>query len=163
MKTVYIIRHAKSSWEDAELPDVVRPLNPRGKKASNAMGHYLAKLHDKPDLIVSSPATRAYHTAVNMSRVLGYRQRNIIVQPAIYFEGEQGVFNTIRHMEDAYESVFIIGHEPTCSEVIYSLCGEMVVKFSTGAVFKMQLNIDKWKDIYEAKGKKIYFITPKEL
>ena len=66
-------------------------------------------------------------------------------------------------MEDAYESVFIVGHEPTCSEAAYSLCGEMVAKFSTGAVFKIQLNIDKWKNIYEAKGKKIYFITPKEL
>lgn len=163
MKSVCIIRHAKSSWEEPDLPDVVRPLNKRGKKASQQLGKYLAQLHEKPDLIISSPATRAYHTAVNVAQILGYRLKNISINPVIYFEGEQGIINMLRGLDDKYDTVFIFGHEPTLSDVIHSLCDESVPKFPTAAVFKINLDLTSWKDIYEARGKKALFTVPKQI
>ncbi len=163
MKSVFIIRHAKSSWDDPELPDVIRPLNDRGKKASQTIGKYLAKLHEKPDIIISSPATRAYHTAVTVAQILGYRMKSITINPVIYFEGEQGVLNILRALEDRYENVFIFGHEPTCSDLIYNLCGESLTKFPTASIFKIDIDLETWKDIYEAKGKKAFFISPKQI
>lgn len=163
MKYLYIIRHAKSSWEEADLPDVVRPLNERGKKAAVKIGNYLAQHHEKPDLILSSPATRAFHTAVTVSQILGYRLKHIDVRPEIYFEGEPGVLNVLRELDDKYEQVFVFGHEPTCSDLIYSLANEMVYKFPTASVFKIKLDIDNWADLFEAKGKKAFFISPKTL
>jgi phosphohistidine phosphatase len=163
MKIVYIVRHAKSSWDDPGLPDVVRPLNQRGKKASVKMGKYLAKLGDMPDIIVSSPATRAYHTALNIARQLGYRSTNIRVESSIYYEGEFGVMETIRQLSDAFQSACIVGHEPTCSDVIYSLCGELPGKFATASIFKIELDISSWGDLPGVQGKKIYFISPKSI
>lgn len=163
MKSVCIIRHAKSSWEDQDLPDVIRPLNKRGKKTSGLVGRYLAQLHEKPDLIISSPATRAYHTAVNIAQILGYRMKNIVIDPIIYFEGEQGIINMLRRLDDKYDHIFIIGHEPTLSDVIETLSGETVSKFPTTAVFKINLDMTSWKDIYESKGKKVFFTIPKQI
>ena len=161
MKSVYIIRHAKSSWEEPDLPDVVRPLNKRGLDAAATIGKYLARLHAKPDLIISSPATRAYHTAVVVAQTLGYRLKQISVQPAVYFEGEQGVLNLLREQEDVYDEIFIFGHEPTCSDIVHTLCHDIIPKFSTAGMCKINLDIDSWKDIYSARGKKEFFVAPK--
>jgi len=163
MKSIYIIRHAKSSWEDPEIPDVVRPLNNRGKRASNAIGKYLAKLHEKPDLIISSPATRAYHTAVNVARILGHRLKSIQVEPAVYYEGEQGVLNMLRRQENKYDSIFVFGHEPTCSDLVETFTGESLLKFPTASVYKIDLDIDDWGNIYKAAGKKVFYIFPKAI
>lgn len=163
MKTIFIARHAKSSWDDSSLPDVVRPLNPRGKKACKAMGSHLFKLRELPDLIISSPATRAYHTALELASGMGYRARNIEVDPAIYYDGEHGVTEALRCMDDEHDSVCIVGHEPICSDVIYRLCGEMTGKFATGSVYKISMDIDSWQAIEDGRGRKVYFISPKQL
>jgi phosphohistidine phosphatase len=163
MKSICIIRHAKSSWDDTELPDVVRPLNPRGKKDARTMGQYLAKLHEKPDLIISSPATRAYHTAIAVAQVQGYRLKHIQIEPAIYYDGEQGVLNLLRNLDDKYESVFLFGHEPTCSDTIQTLTGAGDGKFATGSICKITMDVSQWKDIYDAKGKQVYLVSPKQI
>lgn len=163
MKSIIIIRHAKSSWDDPELPDVIRPLNKRGVQAANTIGKYLAKLHEKPDLIISSPATRAYHTAVSVAQILGYRLKHIAVIPTVYFEGEQGILNLLREQDDINDNIFIFGHEPTCSDLIHTLTGELIPKFATAAMCKIDLDIDKWKDIYKASGKIGFCISPKQI
>ena len=162
-KRVFIMRHAKSSWVESDLPDVVRPLNPRGKRASNLMGDHLAKLHLQPDLVISSPATRAFHTAINISQKIGYRIKQIDVRPAIYFEGDSAYINAIKTLDESVESVFLFGHEPDCSEVCEYLSGEDIVKFPTGACFGMELEIHSWQDITALSGKKEFFLLPREL
>ncbi len=163
MKTITIIRHAKSSWDYPELPDVIRPLNKRGIDAAVQVGRHLAKLHEKPDLIISSPATRAYHTAVCVAQILGYRLKNISVEPTVYFEGEQGIMNLLREQSDLNDHVFVFGHEPTCSDLIYTLTSERIGKFATASVCKIELDIDDWKDIYQASSKKVFLIGPKQI
>jgi phosphohistidine phosphatase len=163
MKTITIIRHAKSSWDYPELPDVIRPLNKRGIDAAGQVGRYLAKLHEKPDLIISSPATRAYHTAVCVAQILGYRLKNIHVEPTVYFEGEQGILNLLREQNNLNEHIFIFGHEPTCSDLINTLTGESISKFATASVCKIALDIKDWKDIYQASSKKVFLIGPKQV
>lgn len=162
MKSITIIRHAKSSWDNPELPDVIRPLNKRGMDAAGQVGRYLAKMHEKPDLIISSPATRTYHTAVCIAQILGYRLKSIAVEPAIYFEGEQGVLNLLRAQDNLNDNIFIFGHEPTCSDLIHTLTGEMISKFATASVCKIALDIEDWKDIYQSKNKKVFLIAPKQ-
>jgi phosphohistidine phosphatase len=127
------------------------------------MGKHLASLHERPDLIISSPATRAYHTALNIADILGYRAKDIAVDPAIYYSGEPGVLNALRKVDDKHRSVFIFGHEPTCSEVIYHLCGQMTRKFATCSVFKIELDLKHWTEIGQKQGKKVFFISPKEI
>ena len=85
------------------------------------------------------------------------------MEAAIYYDGEQGVMNLIRHLDKDVDSVFIVGHEPTCSDLIDTLCSDRIMKFPTGSVYRIDLDIKKWSDIYSANGKKIFFITPKEL
>lgn len=163
MKSIYVIRHGKSSWDDLEIPDVVRPLSSRGKSASTAVGKQLAQMHEKPDLIISSPAARAYHTAVNIARIIGYRLKSIRVEPALYYEGEQGIIQVLRGLGDSVESVFLVGHEPNCSDLVRTLTGQSLPKFPTAAVFKIALDTSDWPSLYEARGSKEFFITPADL
>ena len=79
MKTLFLIRHAKSNWADAALPDKDRPLNDRGQRDAPKMGERLAKRAVKPDLILSSPATRALKTAEIIAKTLDYRRKDIVV------------------------------------------------------------------------------------
>lgn len=163
MKHLYIIRHAKSDWVDLSLPDIVRPLNERGKAAVFSIGNFLKEQKISPDLIISSPATRALHTAVGISSILGYPSKDIITDSGIYFSGPEGMMEAISHVNNKKKTLFIFSHEPTCSEVIFRLTGEEVEKFPTAAVFGIKFNVDKWEEILNTKGEKILFTSPKQL
>ena len=84
MKTLFLIRHAKSSWDDTALPDKDRPLNDRGKRDAPKMGKRLAKRDVKPDLILSSPAKRALTTAEIIAKKLDYKLKDIVVDDRLY-------------------------------------------------------------------------------
>ncbi len=162
-KRILIIRHAKSSWEDVELPDIVRPLNARGKQASNLMGDHLAKMQLKPELIISSPATRAFHTAITIAQKIGYRIKNIDVRPSIYFGGEGAYLEAIKELDDEIDTIYLFGHEPNCSSVSEYLAGEEINKFPTGACFSIRMNVNSWKETVALCGTKELFLLPREL
>src|SRR5436189_490239 len=84
MKTLFLIRHAKSSWDDTALPDKDRPLNDRGKRDALKMGKRLAKRDVKPDLILSSPARRALRTAEVVAKKLDYKRKHIVGDDRLY-------------------------------------------------------------------------------
>ena len=84
MKTLLLIRHAKSSWDDPALPDKDRPLNDRGRRDAPKMGKRLAKRGVKPDLILSSPALRALRTAEIIAKMLDYQRRDIVLNERLY-------------------------------------------------------------------------------
>jgi phosphohistidine phosphatase len=163
MKYLYIIRHAKSDWEDLTLPDIVRPLNERGKQSVYIIANFLKENKIIPDLILSSPATRALHTAIGVSDVLGYPNNNIFTYSEIYFKGREGMLDVISSVGNKKSNIFIFSHEPSCSELIYFLTGEAVMKFPTAAIFGIKFKMDNWSEIFNHKGEKVLFTSPKQI
>lgn len=163
MKYLYIIRHAKSEWEDLSLPDIVRPLNERGRQSIVVLAEFLKKQKIKPDFILSSPATRALHTAIGVSALLGYPNKDIVTDSAIYFLGKEGMLDAISRVGSKKNRIFIFSHEPSCSELIYQLTGDAVMKFPTTAIFGICFEMENWENIMDSKGKKILFTYPKQI
>ncbi len=163
MKHLTIIRHAKSSWENPDLDDMVRPLNERGKQAVVIIGDYLKNKKIKPDLIITSPATRALQTAIGIGTVLKYKTEDLKIEQAVYFGNTTSVIRIIENTDNRFRDVFLLGHEPVLSSVIAALSGDVPDKFSTGAVCRMYFDITNWRDITLKKGECEFFVNPKLL
>jgi phosphohistidine phosphatase len=161
MKQITIIRHAKSCWEDATLPDIVRPLNQRGRDATVLVGSYLKEKHIIPDYILSSPATRALHTAFSISDITGFDIAKLITDASIYFGNAKKVVKLIEKIPDRYNNVFLFGHEPVLSDVIELLTNDVLVKFPTCAACNIIFETETWSKI--ESGKRGFYIFPKML
>lgn len=131
MKTLFLIRHAKSSWDDTALPDKDRPLNDRGRRDAPKMGERLAKRDVKPDLILSSPAVRALRTAEIIAKKLDYR-RKIVVNERLYAVGADDLLDVIHQLGDKVERVMLFGHNPELTELAHRLSGEITHIFQLG-------------------------------
>jgi phosphohistidine phosphatase len=105
VKTLFLVRHAKSSWDDTALPDKDRPLDDRGRRDAPEMGKRLAKRAVKPDLILSSPARRALTTAEVIAKKLDYKLKDIVVDDRLYAGGADDLLNVIRELGDESERV----------------------------------------------------------
>ena len=99
MKQVYLLRHAKSSWKDAELSDIDRPLNARGKKDAPEMGKLFFKKRIQPDLIISSPAKRAFKTASIVAQELHYEEKNIHIDMRLYGANSEQILEILQSLE----------------------------------------------------------------
>ena len=126
MKTLYLIRHAKSSWKDITLDDFDRPLNQRGKKNAPFMGKLLKQREVKPDLIISSPAKRAKCTANIIAREIGYT-KDIVFEPKIYESNLVSLKNVIYSIDDKYNTVFLFGHNPCLNIFVEDFCAFMKI------------------------------------
>lgn len=121
MKTLLLIRHAKSSWDDIALPDKDRPLDDRGKRDATKVGKRLAKRDVKPDLIVSSPARRALATAEVIARKLDYKLKKMVVDDRLYAVGADDLLKVIHKLSDKLECVMLFGHNPELSALAHRL------------------------------------------
>jgi phosphohistidine phosphatase len=159
MKQIYLIRHAKSSWEFPELNDLVRPLAQRGKTDVVRIGNYIAENNIKPDYIISSPATRALHTAIEIANIAAYDTNKIDIAKVIYFGDETEIIKYIQTIDDKFNTIFVFGHEPVLSLLIEQLSDVVVDKFPTCAIFGVEFKTNNWRKI--KKGTQSIFITPK--
>src|SRR5437762_9041010 len=125
MKTLILVRHAKSSWDDTSLPDKDRPLNNRGKRDAPKMGERLAKRGAKPDLILSSPAKRALKTAEIIAKKLDYKRKDIVVDDRLYAVKPDDLLGVIRKLGDKLERVMVFGHNPELTELAHRLSSEI--------------------------------------
>ncbi len=162
MKTLYLMRHAKSSWSFDELSDQERPLNDRGRDDAPRMGQALAKRRIVPDLLVSSPAVRAMSTAVLVARELKYPSATIVVEPAIYQADMDELLAVIRALPDTAAAVLLTGHNPTITDVANylspsPLSGEM----PTAAVICLRFQAGQWTDIAPANAEFYFYDSPK--
>src|SRR5262245_33050308 len=121
MKTLLLIRHAKSSWDDTALPDKDRPLSDRGRRDAPKMGERLAKRDVKPDLILSSPAMRALQTAEIFAKKLDYRRKDIVVDDQLYAVGADGLLDVIHNLGGKLDRVILFGHNPALTELAHRL------------------------------------------
>lgn len=162
-KYLTILRHAKSSWENPALDDLVRPLNNRGVESINIVGNYLKEKHIKPDLVITSPATRALQTAIGIGNYLNYSADNLLIKQTIYFGSHTNIVSIIKEIDEKVNDVFLFGHEPILSSLIYTLTNEKLDKFPTCAVYRIKFDIQNWKNIPLKKGKCEFYVKPKLL
>jgi phosphohistidine phosphatase len=165
MKTLLILRHAKSSWKDLELQDHDRPLNKRGKQDALRMGKLLRREDIIPDLIVSSAAVRAKKTAELVANACKYKGK-IAFDNLLYGTNSRRYLRTIEGLSDKYITVLLVGHNPTVEETIEILTNSPDIIMPTCALAQIILRIQKWSDLNninnEYKEKLLEVWKPKE-
>jgi phosphohistidine phosphatase len=161
MKTLFLIRHAKSSWDDTALPDKDRPLGDRGRRDAPKMGKRLAKRDVKPDLILSSPARRALTTAEIIAKKLDYKLKDIVVDDRLYAGAVHSLLNVIHGLGDKPERVMLFGHNPELTEFAHRLSGE-ITHMPTCAVAEFTFSAKSWRNIGKANLARVALDYPKK-
>jgi len=161
MKTLFLIRHAKSSWGNTALPDKDRPLNDRGRRDAPKMGVRLARREAKPDLIMSSPATRALKTAEIIARKLDYRRKDIVVDDRLYAVGADDLLEVIHKLGDKLERVMLFGHNPELTELAHRLSSK-IAHMPTCAVAQFTFDVKSWSNIGKVKPARVALDYPKK-
>ena len=162
MKTLYLVRHAKSSWKYPKLDDFERPLNKRGRKNAPFMGSLLRDLNVSPDLIVSSPANRAAMTARIIAAALDYPLEDIQYSEAIYEFGEKVLIDAVKEIDDAVNQAMVVGHNPATNGLANYIGDQPVGNIPTCGVFCVELDIASWSNIKAHCGKVKFFEYPKK-
>lgn len=161
MKTLYIFRHAKSSWDNPNLADFDRPLNERGIKSVPVMGEMMLKNNFQPVIILSSPAVRAKETT-NLLKSYANWQTKIAFDERIYEASPQTLLNVISEINEAMESAMIVGHNPGLEGLIKTLTGECE-PLPTAALAVIDLKTENWGEIINQGGSLREIIRPKEI
>ncbi len=161
MKTLYILRHAKSNWDDVTLSDFDRPLNTRGLKAAPFMGTIMKEREFVPDRIISSPATRARETAELVRSTAGIDDE-IDYDKRIYDAPVGSLLSVIAEIDERIKSALIVGHNPGLEGLIYHLTGE-VSPMPTAALAVIELDVKAWHLIGGMSGKLSNTIRPKDI
>jgi phosphohistidine phosphatase len=146
MKTLFLVRHAKSSWGDPSLDDRSRPLAARGERDSATMGKRLSQRHVRPDLIVSSPAVRALSTARVIAKALDYKPKDIVVDARLYAATADVQIAVIEALDAAVGCVMLVGHNPEFTELVHRSSSE-ITGMPTCAVAEFEFKVKTWKGI----------------
>ncbi len=161
MKTIFLLRHAKSSWENSDLSDFDRPLNPRGLETAPFMGKIIEKNLFQIDLIVCSPAKRARQTAILLKETAKI-SGGIEYDDRIYEASPSRLLEVISEIAEKYESAMLVGHNPGLEGLVKSLAGE-IQPMPTAALAVIDLKIDKWSEITAGCGSLRTLLRPKTL
>ncbi|MBN3035105.1 MAG: histidine phosphatase family protein [Bacteroidales bacterium] len=163
MKTLYIVRHAKSSWDHPELPDEARPLLEKGKKRTKLLIDFLLKNEVQVDMIMSSHAVRALETAKILAYALRYPEDKVQVSKSLYFTDEEGLFNVFFDLSNDITSLMIVGHNPTLTNFINRFMEHKIEWLPTSGVACFTFNIGSWAELSGSKGKLKFMVTPKTM
>ena len=147
MKTLYIIRHGKSSWEVDFVEDIDRALTERGVRDAYTMGKRLKDRETIPEIIYSSPANRAIHTAIIMARVMQIPEDNILIRRGLYMAYKGDIKNIIDNTPEEISSLAIFGHNPSFGSLANKFLKEPLENLPTSGVIVLSFDIDSWKDI----------------
>jgi len=160
MKTLFLVRHAKSSKDDPTLPDQERPLNERGMRDAPKMGERLAKRDVEPDLILSSPAVRALTTAQLFARKLDYKLADIVVDERLYASSPDVLLKVIHALGDKPKCVLLFGHNPEISDLAHQLSNR-ITDMPTCAVAQLEFDVKSWASVGGEAPAKATLHTPK--
>ena len=161
MKTLLLLRHAKSSWDDKTLRDFDRPLNKRGLKAAPMVGETIRKRKLRPELVLSSPAERAKETtrlvcdAAGLIAVARY-------EDGIYEASARSLLEIVSRIEDAVNTAMLVGHNPGLEELLGVLTSE-AHRMPTASLASIELSIERWSEVASGTGKLQWILKPKEL
>jgi len=160
-KTLFLIRHAKSSWDDPSLNDFDRPLNERGKKDAPAMAKKLKDQKIKLDAFVSSPAKRARQTCSRFIKEFDFKKKKIIVDEKLYEATEENFYDVVENLKNKWDTVAIFSHNPGITSFANSLTEIRIDDMPTCSIFALKIDADKWKNFKTAKKKFWFFDYPK--
>jgi phosphohistidine phosphatase len=162
MKTLCLIRHSKSAWDNQGISDFERGLNSRGKHDAPLMAKIIREKKIIPDLIISSPAIRAITTAKIFAEVVNYPIENIITNEYIYEAGIRELMETVRAIDDSKTHVMLFGHNPGITTFSNLLGSEYISNMPTCSIAGLELNINSWKEVERFCGKTLFFEYPKK-
>jgi phosphohistidine phosphatase len=162
MKTLLLMRHGKSSWKDESLEDFERPLKKRGRKDSKKIASVIASNNLIPDIIISSSATRARETVDVVVDALDFKNR-IVFSDALYMGEPRDILAALENLNDDYNSVMIVGHNPGLEAYLQIIDGE-IEALPTAGFGQLVLVLDRWQDLsFDTMGDLVGFWTPKSL
>jgi phosphohistidine phosphatase len=161
MKTLVLIRHAKSSWKDVSLADRNRPLNRRGKRDAPEMGRRLAARKGAPDLVVSSPVVRALTTAQVIAEAVGYPVKRIVEDERLYGANQAKLLDVIRGLDDRFDRVFLFSHNPGLTDLVNALSDQALDNVPTCGFVEFRVDADGWAKVGPNTVQRIDFDYPK--
>ena len=163
MKTLLLIRHAKSSWEEPGLGDFERPLNDRGKKDAPEMAQRLKNKKVEVDHFVTSPAKRAYKTAKIFAEAYNVKKDQIQQEKQLYLADPEEFKNIIASLDNAHKTVAIFSHNPGITEFANSLTTVRIDNMPTCSIFAVVADVEEWKDFDSANKRLLFFDYPKNV
>lgn len=161
MKTLFLLRHAKSSWDDPDLKDFERPLSDRGNNDAPKMAKRFLKRHDSVACIICSPAMRAKTTARIFAGGIGYDKDDVVSNPELYFAGTNMFLKAASLVDETCETAMLVGHNPAITEFVNAMANSDIENIPTCGLVELQLNIDDWADISLGEATLIDFDYPK--
>lgn len=161
MKTLLIIRHAKSSWDSINTPDIERPLNDRGKKDAPAMAKRVIKKGISIDRLVSSPAKRARHTAGLFAHELGKNESDIVILTELYHAHPNVFQQVVCGLDDKDDTVAIFSHNPGITAFVNTLSSVRLDNMPTCAVFAVTCDVAAWSEFFSATAEFLFVDYPK--
>jgi phosphohistidine phosphatase len=161
VKTLVLVRHAKSNWDNPGLSDFDRPLNQRGVADAPVMASAVSKLIATPDLIISSPARRAIDTAEYFAEAMAYPEDKIVKNMDIYEHGFDILLDIIKELPPSKDLVVLFGHNPVLTHLATFLCGEVIGNMPTCSAVGIRFD-SSWSEAGTSRGKLIFFEYPKK-
>lgn len=162
MRTLLLLRHAKSDWDAPAGGDHERPLNKRGRKAAALVGSFLARTGAVPDLVLTSSAVRA-RTTVELAAAAGRWTSKIDITSDLYETTPAAVLALLQRQPGAAQTVVLAGHEPTWSSLVSLLIGGGTVRMPTAAVAAIELDVESWDEVAPGRGKLLWLVVPRLL
>lgn len=161
MKTLLVIRHAKSSWDNASQDDFDRPLNSRGHYDAPEMARRLLARQMQIDTFISSTAVRAFTTATYFAKAYRLSEKKIIAVPELYHASVAVLFRTISQIDNHYQSAAIFSHNPGITAFVNELCSVKIDNMPTCGIFAVESDTLQWKDFQWAEKSFLFFDYPK--
>jgi phosphohistidine phosphatase len=162
MKTLYLVRHAKSSWKFSELSDHDRPLNKRGKRDAPDMGNSLKLRGVLPDVLISSTANRAYTTAQNISNEIGFSVAEIIPNSDLFHANPVDILEVIQSIGEEHKSAMIFGHNPGFTNTVNQLASLKIDNIPTCGIVAISFSVESWSEIDFGEGELEFYDYPKK-
>jgi phosphohistidine phosphatase len=162
MKTLYLMRHAKSSWDDPFQDDFDRPLNKRGRRDAPRMGKRLKERDLHLHFLLSSPAERALSTCLIVAESIGYPVRDVHTDQRLYHADEDQLLSIVRALNDAKDNVMLFAHNPGLTDFANRLSGKLVTdNIPTCGVVALRIPVPSWKQLNWGEGEVLFFDFPK--
>lgn len=162
MKNLYLIRHAKSSWDSPHLPDFERPLNGRGKRNAPEMGQRLKTRGVFPDHVASSPAVRARETILRIAEEIEFPERRISFLEDVYAAGAGTLLEIIYEFPEEAATAFLVGHNPGMTSLAEYLTGASIGNIPTCGIASIEFDLGCWSHISRERGNLLYLDYPKK-
>lgn len=167
MKRLYLLRHAKSAWDDPTLRDRDRPLAPRGRKAAKRVGRWAKGHAIRPELVLCSPAVRARQT---LERVLpGLGEPTVWFEITLYGAAAETLLARVRALSEEVDEAMLVGHNPGLHDLVLLLAApgpqleRAQANVPTGALAELELGADRWADVAPGTARLARFVVPREL